>query len=101
MSDASDLFGRPPGPDQFNLFGEGNDRLQVPTSPAVDHPARARAKLTALLETARAARSMPWPERDARMWQTVFPQMTNWLPDDEAEQLRFEFQREIERLKAA
>lgn len=101
MSNASDLFGRPTGPDQFNLFGDGSDRLQAPARPAVDHPARARAKLTALLETARAARSMPWPERDARMWQTVFPQMTNWLPDEEAEQLRFEFQREIERLKAA
>lgn len=101
MSDASDLFGRPTGPDQFNLFGDGSDRLQAPARPAVDHPARARAKLTALLETARAARTMPWPERDARMWQTVFPQMANWLPDEEARQLLFEFQREIERLKAA
>jgi hypothetical protein len=44
---------------------------------------------------------MPWPERKARMWQTVFPQMANWLPDDEAGQLCFEFAREIERLKAA
>ncbi len=35
------------------------------------------------------------------MWQTVFPQMANWLPDDEAGQLCFEFAREIERLKAA
>lgn len=101
MSDASDLFGRPTGPDQFNLFGDGADRLQAPARPQVDHPARARARLTALLETARAARTMPWPERDARMWQTVFPQMANWLPDEEAEQLRFEFQQEIERLKKA
>ncbi len=101
MSDASDLFGQPTGPAQFNLFGEGGDRLQAPARPEVDHPARARAKLTALLETARAARTMPWPERDARMWQTVFPQMANWLPDKEAEQLRFEFQQEIERLKKA
>ena len=42
-----------------------------------------------------------WSERDARMWQTVFPQMANWLPDDEADQLRFDFIQEIERLKAA
>lgn len=101
MSDASDLFGRPAGPDQFSLFGDGADRLQAPARPAVDHEARARAKLTAVLAAARAARTMPWSERDARMWQTVFPQMANWLPDDEANQLRFEFQREIERLKAA
>jgi hypothetical protein len=44
---------------------------------------------------------MPWPERDARMWQIVFPNMANWLPDDEAEQLRLEFAREMERLKQA
>ena len=44
---------------------------------------------------------MPWPERDVRMWQTVFPQMANWLPEEEANQLRFEFAQEIERLKAA
>lgn len=101
MSDASDLFGQPTGPDQFSLFGDGADRLQAPARAKVDHAAVARERLTAVLETARAARSMPWPERDARMWQTVFPQMANWLPADEAEQLRFEFQREIERLKKA
>jgi hypothetical protein len=33
---------------------------------------------------ARSAEKMPWSERDARMWQTVFPNMANWLPDDEA-----------------
>jgi hypothetical protein len=44
---------------------------------------------------------MPWPERDARMWQTVFPNMANWLPHDEAEQLRAAFAREMERLRRA
>ncbi len=41
----------------------------------------------------------PLAERDAHMWQTVFPNMANWLPDDEAAQLRLEFAREMERLK--
>lgn len=86
---------------QFSLFGEGEDRLQAPAPPPVDHPGRARAKLNALLETARSAQSMPWSERDARMWQTVFPQMANWLPEDEANRLRAEFARELERLKSA
>ncbi len=85
----------------MTLFGEDESRFQAPRQPAVDHPARARAKLTAILEVVRNARSMPWSDRDARMWQTVFPQMANWLPDDEANQLRFEFAQEIERLKAA
>jgi hypothetical protein len=100
MSDPADLFG-PAESDQLSLFGVGEGRFQAPVSPPVDHPARARAKLNALLEVVRAARTMPWPERDARMWQTVFPQMANWLPDDEANQLRFAFAQEIERLKAA
>jgi hypothetical protein len=35
------------------------------------------------------------------MWQTVFPNMAKWLPKEEAEQLSFEFAREIERLRRA
>ena len=35
------------------------------------------------------------------MYQIVFPQMANWLPDSEAEQLRFEFERELRRLTEA
>jgi hypothetical protein len=35
------------------------------------------------------------------MWQTVFPNMAKWLPKDEADQLRFEFAQEMERLRRA
>jgi hypothetical protein len=35
------------------------------------------------------------------MYQIVFPQMANWLPEAEAEQLRFEFHRELKRLTKA
>jgi hypothetical protein len=101
VSDAIDLFGQPTGPDQFSLFGVGESRMSMPTQPPVDHPARARAKLAALLEQVRVAKTMPWSDRDARMWQTVFPQMANWLPENEASQLCFAFAQEIERLKAA
>ena len=97
----SDLFGNPTGSAQFNLFGEGENRLQTPARAPVNHPERARARLTALLATLRAAKTMPWSERDARMWRTVFPQMANWLPEDEASRLRLEFDQEMERLKAA
>jgi hypothetical protein len=31
----------------------------------------------------------------------LFPQMTDWLPDEEGAQLRFEFETEIRRLEAA
>jgi hypothetical protein len=99
MPDQSDLFGH--GPAQGNLFGAGEDRLQAPVQRYLPDPEKVRRRLKSLLETARSAERMPWPERDARMWQIVFPNMANWLPDDEAEQLRFEFAREMERLKQA
>lgn len=101
MTNKIELFGQAPGDQQQSLFGEGEDRLQAPAQSYAPDPERARRKLLALLERARAADVMPWSERDVRMWQTVFPQMANWLPKDEAEQLCFEFSQEIERLKLA
>jgi hypothetical protein len=87
--------------DQLSLFGVGEDRMQPPVPRFVPDPDAVRQRLNALLALAREAKVMPWPERDARMWRTVFPQMANWLPDEEANQLRFEFMQEIERLLAA
>lgn len=84
--------------DQFSLFGEGGDRLQAPAPKPVDHEARARAKLTRVLEQARAADRLPWDERNTRMWRTVFPQMAQWLPADEAERMKAEFFGELDRL---
>ena len=54
-----------------------------------------------MLAQARAAQSFPWDARRTLYWRTVFPQMTNWLPEAEAAQLRFEFETEIRRLEAA
>ncbi len=101
MTDRDDLFGKSNGPAQESLFGVGEDRLQAPAQSFAPHPETIRQRLRVLLGVARAAPAMPWPERDARMWQTVFPQMANWLPDEEANQLRLDFAREMERLKAA
>jgi hypothetical protein len=99
MTNDTDLFGRSPA--QGSLFGRGEDRLQAPRQRSTPDPETIRRRLQSLLEKARAAQSMPWSERDARMWQTIFPNMANWLPDEEADQLRFEFAQEIERLKRA
>ncbi|MBV9861651.1 MAG: hypothetical protein JO267_05830 [Alphaproteobacteria bacterium] len=99
MTDETDLFGH--GPAQGSLFGPGEDRLQAPARPLLPDPEKVRRRLLALLDAARGAERMPWPERDARMWQIVFPNMANWLPEPEADQLRFEFAREMERLNRA
>jgi len=101
MTKPIDLFGQAASSDQYSLFGDGDNRLQSPLQVFTPTPEKVRGRLLALLEKVRAAQTMPWSERDARMWQTVFPQMANWLPDEEANQLRFEFAQEMERLKAA
>jgi len=89
---------------QLDLFGENQ-----PGSPGVEgtpavyraDPDEVRAELLAVLAQARAAQSFPWDARRTLYWRTVFPQMTNRLPEDEAARLRFEFETEIRRLEAA
>ncbi len=54
-----------------------------------------------MLAKIRAAQTFPWDARGALTWGAVFPQMTNWLPDEEAAQLRFAFETELRRLDAA
>jgi hypothetical protein len=99
MSDETDLFGH--APSQGSLFGAGEDRMPAPQRRTTPDPETVRRRLRALLEKARSASRMPWSERDARMWQTVFPNMAKWLPEAEADQLRFEFDREMQRLYGA
>ena len=99
MTNETDLFGK--GPAQGSLFGSGDDRMQASRQSSLPDPEAVRLRLRTLLEKARSAEKMPWSERDARMWQTVFPSMAKWLPEDEANQLKFEFAQEIERLRHA
>jgi hypothetical protein len=64
-------------------------------------PEEVRSELHAILAEARTAtHDCPWDLRTFQYHKTVFPQMSNWLPSDEAEQLRFEFQSEVERIEA-
>jgi hypothetical protein len=97
----TDLFGN----GQISMFGDAEGLIPHPTRTsqisAEPSPERCRQKLLAVLETARAAPEKPWPEKKFRLWQIVFPNMANWLPEEEANQLRFEFAKEVERLKLA
>ena len=73
-----------------------------PHTPRVEtvDPEEVRAELIELLRIARSAHDVaPWDRRTHRYHQVVFPQMANWLPDEEADQLRFEFARELERIE--
>lgn len=65
------------------------------------NPEEVRAELLEILRVAREARDeAPWDRRTHRYHQVVFPQMASWLPDEEAQQLCFEFTRELERIEA-
>ena len=89
----SDLF----QPDeQSDLFGE-----DTPTPEYRPDPDSVRAELYKILAEARAAQTLPWEPKTVLLYRTIFPQMTNWLPEDEGAQLRFEFETEIKRLEAA
>jgi hypothetical protein len=64
-------------------------------------PEKVRARLHKILAEARAAQTLPWEPTRVSLYRTIFPQMTQWLPEDEGTQLRFEFETEIARLEAA
>ena len=89
----SDLFQTD---EQSELFGE-----DTPTPEYRADPDSVRAELYKILAEARAAERLPWEPSKVLLYRTIFPQMTNWLPDEEGAQLRFAFEAEIKRLEAA
>jgi hypothetical protein len=89
---------------QLELFGESQPELPGIAEAGAVHranPDEVRAELLRVLAQVRAAQSFPWDTRRTLYWRTVFPQMTNWLPAEEAAQLRFDFETEIRRLDTA
>jgi hypothetical protein len=81
---------------QSDLFDE-----DAPTPVYRADPDEVRAELYKILAEARAAKTLPWEPKQVSLYKTIFPQMTNWLPEDEAAQLRFDFESELARLNAA
>lgn len=92
-NDQPDLFGAEP---QTELFDEDAAPIQYRPDPDM-----VRARLHKILAEARAAQKLPWEPARVSLYRTIFPQMTNWLPEEEAAQLCFEFEAELVRLKAA
>ncbi len=64
-------------------------------------PDKVRARLHKILAEARAAKKLPWERTTVSLYRTIFPQMTEFLPEDEGAQLRFQFEEELARLEAA
>ena len=88
----------PPEPFEATQFGLGLEDTR-PDPSKVD-PADVRRELRFILAMAKAAQdTAPWDRQTHQYHRLVFPQMANWLPEDEAEQLCFEFTRELERIE--
>ena len=93
-NDNPDLFGEED--DQPDLFGPA----EAPPAYRPD-PDKVRSRLQKILAEARAASTLPWEPTTVTLYRTIFPEMTQYLPEDEGAQLRFEFETEISRLEAA
>ena len=89
-----DLF----APDREPELLDDDDYQPVVFKP---NPDRVRARLHKILAEARAAETFPWTEHKTSLYRVIFPQMTGCLPEEEAAQLRFEFEAELARLEAA
>jgi hypothetical protein len=80
---------------QADLFGAPDTPIYRPD------PGKVRVRLHNILAEMKNAQSMPWEWGRASLYQTIFPQMTRWLPEEEGAQLRFQFEEELARLQAA
>jgi len=89
-------------PRQRDLFLDDEAELDEdrPTPVYRADPDKVRQKLHKILAEARAAQTIPWDAEDSQNYRIIFPQMTNWLPEDEAARLRLEFETELARLDA-
>jgi hypothetical protein len=91
-------------PRQGDLFGhdEQDDLFEDKPMPAYrPDPERVCVRLHKILAEARAAHTFPWARGRGSLYRVIFPQMTNWLPEEGAAQLRLEFEAELVRLEAA
>lgn len=77
-------------------FELGDSPVATVYTPDLQH---VREDLNSILEEARSGiDAPPWDAPTFRYKKIVFLQMTKWLPEDEAEQLRFEFMHEVQRI---
>ncbi len=72
---------------QLSMFA---DHVTAKAAATAD-PDRVRRKLAMLLAEARNSGTQPLPAARRRLIETVVPQMTRWLPEDEAERTKKAF----------
>jgi hypothetical protein len=92
-------------PTQQDLFGTDSqpEIVEADKAPPAYRPNldEVRTRLNRILAEARAAENLPWDQDMTLLYRTIFPHMAGWLPEEEGAQLRFQFDTEMARLKAA
>jgi hypothetical protein len=76
-------MGRDNQPDLFQTAAQSVFGEDAPTPECRTDPDAVRAELYKILAEARAAQTLPWEPKTVLLYRTIFPQMTNWLPDHE------------------
>lgn len=84
---------------QPDLFDGQPEPVREPKS-YVPTQTEMRNHLGHILKQARTATTMPWDARKVRFYRKVIPQMVLWLPEEEAAQIKLDFERELARLEA-
>lgn len=81
---------------QESLFGGG--KLTPPKQSSTPDIDAIRTRLNTLLRKLSTSETMPFSERDIRMWATIVPNMVKWLPEAEGVAITESFNNEIQRL---
>lgn len=78
---------------QLELFEAPAPRkIVMPTAETV------RPRLEAILEQVKGGQAVKWSDAERRRWGVVFPQMCEWLPEEERELKRAEFRHLFDQL---
>jgi hypothetical protein len=83
---------------QNEMFEHSTRPSHRPTVPSAEF---VRAKMLDLIDQLKQAESLPWNERNTTINEIIFPQMSKWLPEDEAAEFVGQFSRELARLRAS
>lgn len=90
MDEIDDLFGEVAQPERAP-----EPRRKPLTSADV------REQMVAIIDTLRAADAQPFDDVEWRKHVAMFPIMAQWLEPEDGEQLVFQFEEQVERLKVA
>ncbi|MHB1102691.1 MAG: hypothetical protein ACYC0C_07955 [Devosia sp.] len=83
---------------QLDMFATDEDLFDAEPIVYRADPERVRRRLNSMLAEVRAADSETWDRSRQRLFETIVPQMSLWLSEEEAAQFKLDFETELARL---